>query len=165
MMELLQRYYGAGRQMALGIGIALSLLSLILLRSSAIASLARGMAYVLVIAGIFQATAGFGYTAIVTSRAADAVRMYSGYMEGDIKQQETTRMQKVLKSSFTGGFVTYTSLLLCGVILVFASHGAPTWKGVALALMIVGVLGHSIEAFSMQANHHYLDAVEARHVT
>jgi surface polysaccharide O-acyltransferase-like enzyme len=85
-----------------------------------------------------------------------------GYAEGDIQQQETTRMQKVVKSSFTGGLVTYTVLVLLGVALVLASHDAPTRKGIALALMMVGVLGHCVETFSMQANRHYLEVIEAR---
>lgn len=163
MMEIVQQYYAAERQFALwclGIGIALVLLSLILWRTSAAPSLASGMAYALLIAGIFQAVAGAGYIVLVNSRATEAAKTYRGQSEAEIKQQEVARMRKVLKSGYAGGLVTYTALLLLGVALVFVSDGAPRWKGVASGLLIVGGLGHCIEAFSMQANRQYLQAIE-----
>lgn len=163
MMELVQRYYVGERHTALaalGIGLALVLIALALWRTSGVTSLARGMAYVLFIAGTLQATAGLSYAIVTGNRSTAAVRMYSGHTEEDVQQRESNRMRKVLSSSYTGGLVTYTVLLLFGVVLVFASRNAPTWKGVALALMVVGVLGHCVEAFSMQANRRYLANIE-----
>ncbi|WP_322014895.1 hypothetical protein [Paraburkholderia sp. J12] len=167
MIELMQRYYAAERHTAMGamaVGIALMLLSLLLWKTASTGSLARGMAYVFIVAGLFQFGAGVGYSVVVKARAEEAVLFYSGHDERDIKREETARMERVIKSSFVGGLVTYTVLLLFGLALLLLSIDAPTRKGVALALMIVGVLGHCIEAFSMQENRQYLMTIETRSI-
>lgn len=165
MMELVQRYYATERHtamVAIGTGVVLILLSLVLWRASSAAALARGMAYVFLVAGLFQFGAGFGYSIVVSNRAQEVKEIYSSHTERDIKWQEAARMERVVKSGYIGGLVTYTVLLLVGLALLLLSIDAPTRKGVALALMIVGVLGHSVEAFSMQANRQYLKAVETQ---
>lgn len=162
-MELVQNYYANERQFALfgvGMGTVLSIVGAVLWRTSATASLGTGMAYVLLIAGILQAAASFSYVVIVDRRTEDA-RTYQAHSENNVKAQELARMQNVLKSGYTGALVTYTTLLLIGVALVFFAINVPLWKGVALGLMIVGVIGHGIEAFSMQTNRDYKEAVEA----
>lgn len=68
MMALIQRYSAAERLTAftaLGIGIVLRASSVILWRISAITSLARGMAYEFLTAGVLRAATSLGYTAVV----------------------------------------------------------------------------------------------------
>ncbi|MES2262587.1 MAG: hypothetical protein V4724_29025 [Pseudomonadota bacterium] len=168
MMELIQRYYAAERQTAMvatGIAVVLILISLLLWRTSSAASLARGVSYVFLVAGLFQSAAGFGYSIVAGNRSQQAAKVYSGHAERDIRQQETARMKGVVKSGYIGGLVTYTALLLVGFVLLLLSVDASARKGVALALMVVGVLGLCVEAFSMQANRQYLTAVEARSIS
>lgn len=165
MMELIRGYYAGERYtatVAMGIGAVLLLLSLFLWRSASGASLARGMVHVFVLAGLFQLAAGFGYFVVVGNRAQEAVKIYSGYSEQKIRQQETARMEGVIKSGYRGGLVAYTALIVIGLTMLLLSIDVPARKGVALALLIVGVLGHCVEAFSMQANRQYLSAVENR---
>jgi vacuolar-type H+-ATPase subunit I/STV1 len=165
MMELIQRYYTAERHtamLAIGIGVLLILMALILWPASAAASLARGMAYVFLVAGLFQTGAGLGYAVVVGNRSQEAAQVYSARVERDIKQLETARMEALVKSGYIGGLAMYTGLLLSGLVLLLLSVDAPTRKGVALALMIVGVLGCCLEAYSMRANRQYLQAVAAR---
>lgn len=164
MIELIQRYYSGERHTALVamvMGVGLLLVALLLWRNSAVVSLPRGLAHVFLIAGLFYSCAGFGYTFVASNRAVQATQRYSGHSESDIKQQETTRMRQVLRSSFNGGLVIHTLLILGGLGLLVLSMDVPTRKGVALALMVIGVLGHCVEAFSMQFNRQYLQAVEA----
>lgn len=164
MIELVQNYYANERQFALfgvGMGAVLSILGVVLWRASATASLGTGMAYVLLIAGILQAAASLSYVMIVDRRTEDAAKIYLVHSESETKAQELVRMQKVLKSGYTGALATYTTFLLIGVVLVFFAMNIPIWKGVALGLMIVGVIGHGIEAFSMQTNRDYKESVKA----
>jgi hypothetical protein len=163
MLELVERYYAAERQTALvglAAGLALVALALLLWRASASASLARGLACALLVAGLLQGAASAGYAAMLPGRSAAAMRVYSGRAEEDIRRQEVARMRRVLASGYSGALVTFTALLAFGVVLAFASHGAPVRKGIALALMIAGVLGHMVEALSMQQNREYLEQVE-----
>ncbi|THF56541.1 hypothetical protein [Pseudothauera rhizosphaerae] len=164
MMEMVQQYYANERQFALfgiGMGAVLSILAAALWRASAAASLGTGMAYVLLVAGLLQAAASFSYVMIVDRRAEDAAKTYLLQLESEVKRDELVRMQKVFSSGYTGALATYTALLFVGVALVFLAINVPIWKGVALGLMIVGVIGHGVEAFSMQANRDYKAAVEA----
>jgi hypothetical protein len=165
MMELIQRYYVAERHTALvaiAIGVVLVLLALFLWRASPGPSIPRGMAHVFLVAALFQIGAGSVYTLTVNNRAAAAAKSYSGYSEHDIKQKETARMEHVVKTGFRNGLVIYTLLVVTGLGMLLLSLDEPGRKGVALALMVVGVLGHSVEAFSLQANRQYLHAVEAQ---
>ncbi|HEY4884034.1 MAG TPA: hypothetical protein VII08_10360 [Myxococcales bacterium] len=52
-------------------------------------------------------------------------------------------------------------MILIGLLLVFLSNDAAARKGVALALMIAGVIGHCTEAFSMQRNRQYIEQVSS----
>lgn len=165
MMELILGYYAGERHtaiLAMGIGAVLLLLALVLWRTSSGVSLARGMVHVFLIAGLFQVVAGFGYSMVVNKRVHEAEQSYSGHTEHDIKQQEIARMRRVIKSGYRGGLVAYTALILVGIALLLLSIDVPARKGIALALLIVGVLGHCVEAFSMQANRQYLKVVETR---
>jgi hypothetical protein len=167
MMELIQRYYAVERHAALvaiGIGVVLAVLALFLWRTSSVPSLARGMAHVFLITALFQIGAGFVYTLTVNSRAAGVAKTYSDDTEHSIKQKETTRMEHVVKSGFRNGLVIYTALVVTGLVLLLLSMDVPGRKGMALALM-VGVFGHCVEAFSMQANRHYLQTVLAQPVS
>ncbi|MNR77820.1 hypothetical protein D3C72_85030 [compost metagenome] len=162
MMELIQRYYAAERHtamLAIAIGLALILISLALSRTASAATLTRGMVYVFLVAGLLQSAAGLSYFVVVGKRAQEATKVYAAQAEHDIKQQESTRLERVLKSGYIGGLAMYTALLLIGLALLLLSHDAPTRKGMALALMIIGVLGHGLEAYSMQANQQYLKTV------
>ena len=167
MIEIVLQYYANERQFALvgvGIGVVLVILAAILWRTSEVASLGAGMAYFLMIAGMLQATASFSYMRLVNRRAELVAKTYVGQSEAEIKRQELVRMHRVLKSGYTGALVTYSAFLLIGAALVFIAGDVPIWKGVALALMIVGVIGHCIEAFSMQENRQYLHEVDSRPV-
>jgi hypothetical protein len=163
MLKLVERYYAAERQTALvGLtaGLALIVVALLLWLASASASLARGLACALLVAGLLQGATSAGYVAMLRGRSAAAMAAYSGSAEEDIQRQEVARMRRVLGSGYSGALATFTALLAFGVVLAFVSHGAPVRKGIALALMIAGVLGLTVEAFSMQKNREYLVQVE-----
>lgn len=162
MRDLVQSYYAGERQtalLALGVGAALLLLASILWRASAPTSIARGMAWALLAFGALHAIASGGYVAMLPGREAATLAVYAGQPDGDVKQHEVARLEGVLASGFVGGLVLHTALVLVGVTLALVSHELPARKGVALALMIAGVLGHCTEAFSMEKNRRYLDRV------
>ncbi len=164
MIELVQRYYTAEKHsalMGLGFGLVLMVVAVVLWRTSAAATLTRGMAYALLFAGVLQAATGGGYAATVSSRVTEATSAYSGRGDDEVKAQEVTRMQGVLSSGYIGGLTAFTAMLLIGLALVFISNEVPTRKGIGLALMVVGVLGHHVEAFSMQKNRQYFEDVQA----
>ena len=168
MMDLIQQYYGAERNTALvaiAAGAVMLLLSLFLWRTAPAASLARGMISVFLIAGLFHFGAGTRYAQVVNNRAQEAAKLYSTHTERDIKHQEADRMARVVDSSFNRGLAIYAALVLGGLALLFLSIDLSARKGMALALMVVGVLGLCIESFSMQSNRHYLHAVEAQPVS
>jgi hypothetical protein len=162
MLDVVRSYYAGERQTALvgvGSGVALLVLALILWRASAAASIGRGMACALLVVGALHAVASGGYAAMLPGREAATLEVYAGRSDGDVKQREIARVEGVLGSGYAGGIALFTALVLVGVALVLVSHELPVRKGVALALMIAGVLGHCTEAFSMQKNHRYLDRV------
>lgn len=166
MNELVHGYYAGERQTALigvAIGAAFVVIAVLLWRASAAASVGRGAAYALVVAGLLQAAVSAGYVVITAGRAADAATLYSNQPDDAVVEKEEARVRGVLRSGFTGALAMNTALLAVGVILVFASQSAPLRKGVALALMIVGVTGHCLEAFSSQKNRRYeTDLIRAR---
>lgn len=162
MLELIQRYYDTERHAAMvsvAMGVALLVLAAGLCRTSTSPSLARGMAGVFLAAGLLQASAGSAYAVVASQRAQAAATLHAGAGERQIARQERDRMARVLGSGFTGGVATYTTLLLAGLALVLSFAALPTRKGLGLALMVVGSLGHCLEAFSMQANRRHLDHV------
>ncbi len=162
MIEAVQQYYEAEWHFAMlctGIGVVLVLLSLLLWRTAGKASLSRGMAYVLLAAGVFQAGTSFGYSKIVEKRSAEAKSISSPLPDREIRQAEILRMKEVFRSGYTGALLLDGALLLSGVVLVFLPQRRPTRTGVALALMSVGVLGFCIEAYSIHANRQYLRSV------
>lgn len=162
MLELVQRYYAAERQTALlgaAIGIALLLAAFVLWRGAAAASLYRGMAHALLASGLLLAGSSLGYAAIAGNRAPAAVAAYGGQSDEQIRRREVTRMEKVLASGYAGGLALFTALLLAGLILVFTAQDGSAWKGVGLALLVTGVLGHCIEANSRLVNWRYLQTI------
>lgn len=164
MLELVQRYYATERQLAfLGAtaGIVLLLAAFLLWRGAATTPLFKGMAYALVVAGLLLAGSGLGYAAVTGKRAPAALAAYAGQSAEHIRQQEKTRMAKVLASGYTGGLATFTAMLLMGLVLIFMVHDASPWKGVGLALLVTGALGHCLEANSRFINQRYLQTIQA----
>lgn len=165
MLELVQRYYATERQIALlgaATGILLLLAALLLWRGVAASSPFRGMAYALLISGLLLAGSGFSYASLAGKRAPAAMAAYAAQPEEQIRQQEVTRMEKVLASAYIGGLATFSAMLLIGLVLIFTVPATSPWKGVALALMISGVLGHCLEANSMYLNRQYLQALQSK---
>lgn len=162
MPELIQQYYAQERLFALinaGIGGALVVGAAALWFTTSPTSLARGMAYTLLITGVLLAVAGISYTQVVEKRSIAAETSYSTQSEAAVRQEERERIQKVLESGYTAVLAIYTVLILVGLVLLFLTSVVPVWKGVALSLMITGTLGHGIEAFSMQTQRDYLNAI------
>ncbi|MES2350957.1 MAG: hypothetical protein V4641_25580 [Pseudomonadota bacterium] len=138
MLELVQRYYTAERQLALlgaVTGMAMLLGACLLLHSAAVTSLLKGMAYALVVSGSLLASSGLGYAAMVGSRLPAAVAAYKGQSDNQIRHQEVARMENVLASGYTVGLATFTAILLMGLALIFTAQDASSWKGVALVLL------------------------------
>ncbi|WP_261540454.1 hypothetical protein [Burkholderia multivorans] len=163
MMEVVQAYYANERQFALlgiGIGALLAILGAVLWRTSAVASLGTGMACVLLIAGSLQATASYTYVTMVDRRAEEAAKSYLAQTDAAIRDREVARMRKVLASGYTGALMLNTIFVLVGIGLVFFAMNVPVWKGVALGLMMIGIVGHGIEAFSMQTNRNYKESLK-----
>ncbi|MRW84959.1 hypothetical protein GJ698_12800 [Pseudoduganella sp. FT26W] len=164
MLELVQRYYVSERHLAFlggAIGIALLLGAFLLWRGAGVPALFRGMAYALAVCGLLLAGSGFGYAAMTGNKASAAAAAYAGQSDSQIRQQEVQRLEKVLATGYIGGLATFTAMLLIGLILIFTAQDSSPWKGVALALLITGALGHCIEAHSRFVNQRYLQAIQA----
>jgi hypothetical protein len=164
MLELVQRYYATERQIAFlgaATGILLLVVAFLLWRGVAAASPFRGMAYALVMTGLLLGGSGLSYASIAGKRAPAAVAAYATQSDQQIRQQEVTRMEKVLASAYIGGLATFTAMLLIGLVLIFMASPTSPWKGVALALMLTGALGHCLEANSMYLNRQYLQTLQS----
>ena len=85
----------------------------------------------------------------------------AGRTDTDIQQRELRRVEQVLRSGYSVALAIFTAFIATGVVLAFLSHEHPARKGIALALMIGGTLGHCTEALSMGRNRDYRDAVSA----
>lgn len=116
----------------------------------------RGMARVFLGTGLFQVIAGLGYAYHATKRMHRAIMLYSKRDDPEIRRQEITRMHKVLKSGYTGGIIIYISIFLYGLIVMLSSSATVTKEGMAIALMVVGIVGLGIEYLSYTANRQYL---------
>ena len=95
---------------------------------------------------------------------AEATAALRGAREGPSRTSRSPRSlacRRCLGRATSGGLATFTALILIGLLLVFLSNDAAARKGVALALMIAGVIGHCTEAFSMQRNRQYIEQVSS----
>lgn len=115
-----------------------------------------GMAKVFLGTGLFQVIAGIGYAYLTTKRMHRAVMLYSRSGIQHIRRSEITRMNQVIKSGYTAGFIIYISIFLYGLIVILSSTVSLPKEGMAIALMVVGVVGLGIEYFSYMANRQYL---------
>ncbi len=68
-------------------------------------------------------------------------------------------MESVLKSSYSGALRMFTTLLCAGLLVACFSKGFPVRQGVAVGLIVCGLVGHTTEAISMRKNRDYLKRV------
>jgi xanthosine utilization system XapX-like protein len=97
----------------------------------------------------------------VERRASDESVTFAEQSEAVVAWRELSRIEIVLRTSYMRPLATFTALIAVGVVVALLSNQAPTRKGVALAFMIVGVLGHTLEARSIERNQAYLGQVRA----
>ncbi|WP_394846717.1 hypothetical protein LZC95_04540 [Pendulispora brunnea] len=164
MHEMVLQYYDAERASGLigmEVGLGLAVLGLVFWSQCDSATLGRGMAYGFVVFGVLLALVSGRYAWIVERRARDESVMFAEQSEAAVAWRELARVEKVLRTSYTVPLAAFTALIAVGVVVALLSNQAPARKGVALAFMIVGVLGHTLEARSLERNQAYLGRVRA----
>jgi hypothetical protein len=160
MNDLIRDYYLGERAtalLAMSLGMMLLLSSIVLFRISPRVSVQRGMAYVLLVGGLFFALSGGGYGYVVQQRMhAHEIKARAG---NEMREAEVVRMESVLKSSYSGALRMFTTLLCAGLLVACFSKGFPVRQGVAVGLIVFGLVGHTTEALSMRKNRDYLKRV------
>jgi hypothetical protein len=161
MQDLIHSYYLSEKATALlatSLGLFLLVGTLVLFRIAPRDSVQRGMAYVFLVGGLFFALTGGGYSRVVQQRLV--VLETKSHVASETKQAEIVRMEGVLKSSYGGALIMFTTLICVGLLTACFSKDFPVRRGVAAGLILVGLVGHTIEAISMHKNREYLKRVQ-----
>ncbi|MDR1652623.1 MAG: DsbA family protein [Prevotellaceae bacterium] len=162
MKEYLIKYYLSefhGTVTGLGAGVIFLIAAVLLWKLGASQGLSRGIAYALIGGGLFFTVACAG------------VSLHNRKMIQNIEQQDITnnsetqiseiaRMENVMKSSYTGALIMFSSCVVIGLLFVLVFQGNLTMKGVGLGLLLFGAYGHFTEAFSMKRNRDYLNELK-----
>jgi hypothetical protein len=161
MNDLIRSYYLGERAtalLAMSLGAFMLAGSPVLFRIAPRASVQRGMAYVLLVGGLFFALTGGGYGRVVQQRMLAHETKF--HADSETKQAEIVRMEGVLKSSYRGALVMFTTLICAGLLVGCFSKGFPARRGIAVGLIVFGSVGHTTEAISMHKNRDYLKRVQ-----
>jgi hypothetical protein len=161
MNDLIGSYYLGERGTAfltMFLGVFLLVGSLAMFRIGPRKSVQHGMAYVFLVGGLFFGLTGGVYSRVVQQRmlAHDA----KPNLISETKHAEMIRMEGVLKSSYRGALIIFTTLICAGLLVACFSKGFPVRRGIAVGLIVFGSAGHTIEAISMHENREYLKRVQ-----
>lgn len=161
LIELVHGYFASERETALIGGLlgASLILAAFFLWGRGVGSFQRGMAYPLIVFGLFQIFACIGYAYVLEKRAASIMAVYGAQPVEDARAAEEARMRKVMSDGYKGAFRIFGVLIAVGAVMLLLSHGLPSRRGVAGSLMLVGVLGIALETYSRHKNGLYLQTI------
>lgn len=155
MIAHMHQYYQSERNtayIAAAIGIAFLVFTIILFQYFRNDELIKGLTYAFCVAGLFFLIAGFT-VAIHNHRKMSEVKL-SHQTNMELHKSEVARMKLVVKTGYRSALVLFSTAVVCGLaVVLFTSNDF--WKGVGLALLVIGTTGHLTEAFSMQKNKAY----------
>lgn len=77
-----------------------------------------------------------------------------------LQQIEVKRMEGVLKSAYIAGLALFSVSLMTGLIMMLVV-AKPFLKGVALGLIVLGLLGVALELISMKNNRAYFEKIKS----
>lgn len=161
MKEEIINYYLSEKQWStygLWIAIVVVTLSIILWRTSVVYSLQRGLSYTLAVAGLLFITAT-GLTIRHNNQRIAQAKQIIGQSDRVLQQQETTRMQGVMKNAYKAGLASFSIALITGIVLLLVLK-TPMNRGIALGVLLFGAYGLMVETLSMRLNRAYLEQVK-----
>lgn len=161
MIEYIIQYYQSERNTALiatVIGILFVLSAFVLPKYFGNDKLIKGLSYAFWGASLFFLAAGIS-VAIHNTRKTEEMKLLS-QTNLELQQSESKRMELVIKDGYHSALILFSTLVVVGLVVVLISSN-DLWKGIGLGLLIIGTVGHSTEAFSMQKNKAYLQKIQS----
>ncbi len=154
-------YYISERQWSvqgLWIAAAILILSVVLWKTAPEGSIQRGLSYALAAGGLLFVVAT-GLTIRHNGQRIAAAEQITEKNEQVLQQQETARMENVMRNAYKTGLISFSIGLLTGIVLLIALK-APFSKGIALGVLLFGAYGLLMETLSMRQNRAYLEEVK-----
>lgn len=162
--QLVYGYFASERETALTggvVGIICVVAAFILWARAGMAPFHRGLAYPLLIAGVLLIGACTIYASTVERRGVSLVAEYLQKSVEESLALEEARMSDVAKHGYNGAFAIFTMSIVGGAAMLFFYFGAPFRKGIACGLVVVGLMGFTLEGFSLHKNRQYLQTLRS----
>lgn len=152
--HLLTYYRGErnGSIIALCAGLALLIIVLLIRQRSVPGSFSRGLFWPwLIIGGLLTASAPFMW--MNNDRRLERMPQELRADARSFVEKDLARMHQVNRA-WMPLKVFWTLLVVGGAVLAFAGR-APNWKGVGLAILLIGALGHLADGIASRNAEHY----------
>jgi len=164
MKECMLKYYASEFNGAIAggiIGVTLLLSTFLLWRVSDDYSMGQGISYVFFCAGLFFII----LCTVVAIRNRNKMEESFKVNSKDnitLQRAEIVRMEKVLDSAYTSGFILFSILVVLGLLLALIVQESFVLKGMGVGMLIVGVVGYCTEALSVKRNKAYLYEIRSQ---
>ncbi len=158
-LDHLRTYYAGERSGALLLGIVgvpLLAIAMLVWRTSLPASVGRGLAIPLLLFGLFSVSVGFPLAYAGQKRLEENSRQYMEHRE-EFLAREIPHMEGV-RARWLYVRIVWTLIAASGIVTIFAARKG-TWLGVGAGLLLLGAIGHLLEAVSYERNERYTTEV------